>query len=508
MRRIPTTLLLLLLGRSLSAQFAGQLDTTFADSGYVITDGPVVLTTAYSLLLRPDGRTIVIGNAQDQGTDVGVARFLVNGQLDPMFGAGGAVAIHVEGTEYVNGSALQDDGGIVIAGMTSPFPFPQDQKGLLVRLDSTGALDPSFAGSGVHTVAFPGEDAWFQEVAIQADGRIVACGDAGNDMHVHRVLANGDPDPSFGNLGSIRLQVDSAYSIGYSLALQSNDSGIIVAGTGIVRLLPNGDPDSLGFGMDGRAIVPADVDGIVVFRDVVIQPDGRIVATGWSSPPPDTLIVVRLLPNGTPDSSFAQDGSLELPVADGSGGMALALQPDGMIVLTGSVYDALTQNTTVLLARIDPNGVPDPLFGQNGVVLFTPNVFTQHTEIGTGVAIGPDARITTCAAYWSAAGPGFLVARFLGNDLATGIATTETPNGRVYPVPATDEVTVECPPCAGRQAELSVIDATGRTVRTQRSRFDAAAPMLRVDLRGLAAGVHHLRLVCGTEVRSIPVVVH
>jgi uncharacterized delta-60 repeat protein len=200
----------------------------------------------------------------------------------------------------------------------------------------------------VHTIAFPGEDAWFQDVAVQADGRIVACGDAGDDLHVHRVLPNGSADPSFGNQGSIRLQFGNGYTIGYGLAVQANDSGIIVVGTGIVRLLPNGDPDSLGFGTDGWAITPADLDSNVVFRDVIIQPDGRIVATGWTSPDPDTLIVLRLLPDGTPDSSFAQDGSLKLPVQDVSNGVALALDPDGRIVVTGSVADTVLQNTTVL----------------------------------------------------------------------------------------------------------------------------------------------------------------
>jgi hypothetical protein len=99
------------------------------------------------------------------------------------------------------------------------------------------------------------------------------------------------------------------------------------------------------------------------------------------------------------------------------------------------------------------------------------------------------------------------VARFLGNDLATGVATYAAPNGRVYPVPTADEVTVECPSCAGQQALVSVIDATGRTVRTRRVPVDAGSPTFKVPLHGLPAGVHHLRLVCGTEVRSYPVVV-
>jgi uncharacterized delta-60 repeat protein len=345
-------------------------------------------------------------------------------------------------------------------------------------------------------------------VAVQADGRIVACGDAGNDMHVHRVLPNGSADPVFGNQGSIRLQFGNGYSIGYSIAVQANDSGIIVAGTGIVRLLPNGDPDSLGFGTDGWAITPADLDSHVVFRDVILQPDGRIVATGWTSPDPDTLIVVRLLPDGTPDSSFAQDGSLKLPVQDGSNGVALALDPDGRIVVTGSVADNVLQNTTVLLARIDPNGVPDASFGQNGIVLFTPNVFTQHTEIGTGVAIGPDARITISAAYWGAAGHGFLVARFLGNDIATPAgAAPPRPVGKVFPVPAHDVLHVECPPCGNAPVTVTIVDASGRTKRTWSEPIASAGSSLSLDLRGLAPGPYVLTMRCKERVSSHALIV-
>ncbi len=507
MYRTSITLLALLVYRSVTAQFAGQLDPTFADSGYVLTNGSVELEHARSLLLTPNGRIIVVGTAVWQGNDIGVARFMPNGALDEQFGNTGSVAIHADVTAFGEGCALQPDGSILIAGMTRTQGMPDTTRGLIVRLDSTGNLDPGFANGGLHRVFFPGEFTWLYDVAVDPDGRIVACGTSDSVMLVHRVLANGVPDPSFGDEGSVRIPHGPVPTFGQAIALEANGDGAIVVGSGIARLLPNGELDSLGFGVDGWAVLPADINGPPRFHDVLVQPDGRIVVTGWTSPPPDTLILVRLLPDGTPDSTFAQDGSLKLPIQDNTQGLALALQPDGMIVVTGSVDDIVAQTTQVLLARFDASGIPDPTFGLNGTVLFTPNVPGLHLELGTGVAIGPDATITVAVGYWGAPANGFLVARFLGNDLATTVQPNSATGGRVYPVPAAGEVTVECPMCAGRPAALSVHDGTGRTVRTLRGKIDEAYPMLRADLSGLPSGTYHLRLTCGTQVRSFPVII-
>ncbi|MEZ4755978.1 MAG: hypothetical protein R2817_04025 [Flavobacteriales bacterium] len=507
-RTAATFFLAQLICLSLTAQSAGQLDSTFADSGYVITNGSVDLEHARSLLLTPTGRSIVVGTAVGLGNDIGVARFLPNGELDDQFGNSGSLAVHADWTEFGEGSALQADGSILIAGMTHTQGLPQTATGLLVRLDSTGNLDAGFGTGGLHRVSFPDEVTWLYDVAVQADDRIVACGSSDSVLLVHRVLANGTADPSFGDGGSVRITHGPGPVFGQALATEAAEGSLVVVGSGIARILPNGELDSLGFGEDGWAVLPADINWTHRFHDVLVQPDGRIVVTGWTSPPPDTLILLRLLPDGTPDSTFAQDGSLKLPLQDNGHGTALALQSDGMIIVTGSVDDNAAQTTQVLLARFDPWGTPDPTFGQNGIVLFTPNVPGLHLEIGSGVAIGPDAAITVAAGYWGAPNHGFLVARFHGHDQWTGMAATAASTGRVYPVPATDEVTVECSPCACRQALLSVMDATGRTVRTLHLPVNTSVPTLKVDLRGLAAGVHHLRLICGTEVRSYPVVLH
>ena len=476
----------------LTAQFAGQLDSTFADTGYVITNGSGELEHARALLQTPDGRIYVIGTATTaQGPDIGVARFLPNGEMDLQFGNNGLVTIHADWTEFGEGCALQDDGSILIAGMTHIIDIPTTTKGLIARLDSTGSLDTTFADGGLHTIYYPEVSSSLSDISVQSDNRIVACGNSGNDMLIHRTLPNGASDPSFGDGGSVLLP----NSIARSMTIDTSNGSLIVAGSGIARILPNGELDSLGFGVDGWAVLPADIVGTNYYQDVTMGSDGRIMVTGYTTYS-DSLILLRLLSNGNPDITFAQDGSLHLP---NSKGLAVTLQTDGMIVVTGSIYDSLW-NEQVLLARIDPTGEPDPLFGVNGIVVFSPNVQGPHLEMGTGIVIGSNANITISVGYWGNSGShGFLVARFLGNTLPGSVEQVECRNCTVFPVPAVDEVTAECLGCNGHKAVMDVIDATGRTIHSELQLINATS-QARVSLRGIPSGVYHLRIVCGSQI--------
>ena len=84
----------------------GTLDTSFGNGGVVTTYFAVPTskkTTNYSnaaiasLVIQPDGRIVVAGNAQfiingSSSEDVALARYNTNGTLDTTFGKGGTVA--------------------------------------------------------------------------------------------------------------------------------------------------------------------------------------------------------------------------------------------------------------------------------------------------------------------------------------------------------------------------------------------------------------------------------
>jgi uncharacterized delta-60 repeat protein len=87
------------------------------------------------------------------------------------------------------------------------------------------------------------------------------------------------------------------------------------------------------------------------------------------------LVGLLLLPGvvgaqgaGDLDTSFGRDG-LVLPDVSGSSATAMALQPDGKMVVVGTALDPATSNTTAFaVARYHANGSLDPTFGRAGWV--------------------------------------------------------------------------------------------------------------------------------------------
>jgi uncharacterized delta-60 repeat protein len=94
---------------------------------------------------------------------------------------------------------------------------------------------------------------------------------------------------------------------------------------------------------------------------VVVQPDGKIVVATRAWPGAATL--VRLRPDGRPDRSFGDDGSMVDRRAKAF--KALALQPDGKIVVGMDGWQ---------LGRYLPDGSPDPGFAAGGFTPFDPTL--------------------------------------------------------------------------------------------------------------------------------------
>src|SRR5215203_3886698 len=76
-------------------------------------------------------------------------------------------------------------------------------------------------------------------------------------------------------------------------------------------------------------------------EDVAVQTDGKLVLVGSTLGPDNTqdFAVVRLLPDGTPDFAFGNNGLVGIPFDTNFNEMATAvvIQTDGKIVVAGSV---------------------------------------------------------------------------------------------------------------------------------------------------------------------------
>jgi uncharacterized delta-60 repeat protein len=159
--------------------------------------------------------------------------------------------------------------------------------------------------------------------------------------------------------------------------------------------LAPGDLDS-SFGVDGKVVArvgAAAHDGAAA----AMLPDGGILVAGaaFTGDPGYNIVLARFLPDGTADAAFGVEGQVSaiLPVSFQAN--ALAVQPDGKIVVAGSTGNILFGAEHLIdmtLARFNTDGSLDTGFGNGGVVIT--DVFNNEDR-ATAVVILPDGRILT-----------------------------------------------------------------------------------------------------------------
>ncbi len=169
----------------------GSVDGGFGSGGHVTTDIGGV-DEAFDLVVQPDGRIVLAGSIDAPpgaiGVDFALARYDANGGLDGSFGNGGTVTTNFSaGRDRGAALARQSDGKLVMAGLTTSGSFAFNNFAL-ARYLVNGSLDTNFGVDGRLAIDVGGGHSAAEGVAIQADGRIVAAGTAGNSLAVVRVL--------------------------------------------------------------------------------------------------------------------------------------------------------------------------------------------------------------------------------------------------------------------------------------------------------------------------------
>lgn len=253
-----------------------------------------------------------------------------------------------------------------------------------------GDLDPGFGLDGRALVAFGPGVAQARAMARFADGRLVLAGSSGADLHddhcaITVLTEDGVPDPSFGDDGRLEIDLDPArMNTCMSVAVQP-DGRIVLAGSRdpgtsagtsdfvVMRLHADGSFDE-GFSDNGYAFVNFALPGPVVrsidtANALALQPDGRIVVAGSAerAPGDHEFALARFLPDGTPDDSFGDGGRVVFGIDDGGPtfdtALAVASLPDGRVALAGISEDA---DRRMLVARLTAEGEPDPTFNLVG----------------------------------------------------------------------------------------------------------------------------------------------
>lgn len=140
-------------------------------------------------------------------------------------------------------------------------------------------------------------------------------------------------------------------------------------------------------------------------QDVAIQPDGRLVAAGYTVDGGGQVRValVRWDANGSVDGTFGTGGTVATPLGDAA---ALAVRPDGRLVVAGRVGAP----PDFLVARSEANGSPDATFGAGGVVT---TVFSSETDLPNALVVQPDGRVVALGYTHTPSGNDFALARYL-----------------------------------------------------------------------------------------------
>ncbi|MFD3476717.1 calcium-binding protein [Streptomyces sp. NPDC058695] len=348
------------------------------------------------------------------------------GALDPTFSGDGRVLTSFADDDLANDVAVQSDGKIVSVGASADYSvFESDFA--LARHNADGTLDTSFGGDGTVTTAINNMNPDFQwseahAVALQPDGKIVAVGSSWRGYEnccwftVARYNTNGTLDPSFGG-GDGRVFTDfGSPDEARDVAVQP-DGKIIALGTSggeaaLARYNADGTPDTSFGGGDGKVTTdpaPESLQEGGDARALALQPDGKIVVGGQVGTTRFDFVVLRYNVNGTLDTSFSGDGIERTDFGDYESVEGLAVQPDGRIVAAGG------SSGRFALARYNVNGSSDTTFGNAGRVL-TPGGGAQD------VVLQPDGRIVVPGSN----GPGgdFAVLRYNTNgSLDSGFGT-------------------------------------------------------------------------------------
>ena len=345
------------------------------------------------------------------------------GILDTRFGDGGLVLTDLTaGEDEGVAMAVQRDGKLLVGGEVGDEDS-YDLDLAVARYNLDGSLDTTFDNDGWVRTDLDGWNDSASDVIVQPDGKILLSGASRGDFALVRYNSDGSLDDTFGVDGWVRTDCGSFEDETKAIAYQPEDGKIIVAGYALdglqynfalVRYNPDGSLDT-GFGVSG--LVTTDLTGDQdQAQALVIQPDGKIVLAGSvkrAIPYYRDFGLVRYLPDGTIDPSFGINGRV---ITDFNGGRdfayAITLQSDGMIVVAGTAQEGADGDYEFALARYTPTGSPDTSFSGDGKVTAD---FNGGDDEAYAITLQPDGKVIAAGYAFNGLSLDFAVVRYLSN---------------------------------------------------------------------------------------------
>ncbi|MBL7717489.1 MAG: T9SS type A sorting domain-containing protein [Flavipsychrobacter sp.] len=317
--------------------------------------------------------------------------------LDSSFAATGIAATTFTGNNEVAAKVLVQTDGKILAGGTTNGNAGHTQF-VLARYDTAGVLDNTFGTAGKVITPHGGTDNQLTDMILLSSGKILAVGIAKTGSFspwstmLVRYNANGTVDNTFGTAGVVTTQVGTKCDA-YNVKVQT-DGKIIICGTQyddqyyiLVRYNADGTLDN-SFGTAGVAEAVAMGTGMAI----ALQPDGKILVTGefWGVGP--HVGIARHNTDGSLDASFGFNGTRVIPSFyqdDLWGGYDVKVLPDGKILVPLFLNsNTIAQEPAII--RLNSDGMTDMSYG-NGGYAFGP--YSNFIEKGVEMAVQPDGKV-------------------------------------------------------------------------------------------------------------------
>jgi uncharacterized delta-60 repeat protein len=349
----------------------GDVDLSFAPPAIESRGGEHAWASIHTTLAQPDGRVLIGGHF----------RFVENEERPNL------ARLHADGRldedfspridGFVECMVLQPDGKLLVAGSFSAVNGVA--RNSIARLHSDGSLDQSFQAEVQRVRAFDTIHGWVRTMVLQLDGSVLVGGgfDLVNGLwreSIARLHPDGSLDWGFSPLLQ-RIHPELGVHV-LNIALQSDAKVLVTgsfdAGSG-VRGFARFNPD----GTLDNTFVPDPT--LTWVRRLALQPDGRILVGGSVE---GRIQMRRLAPNGALEGSAFVD-----PATSSAGGwmvQPIVVQPDGKVLLAGD-FASINSLARKRVVRFHRDGSVD--------MGFNPSFAGAPSLVEGCMALQPDGKV-------------------------------------------------------------------------------------------------------------------
>jgi len=493
MKKIICTIILgLLLSTKLLAQ-DGTLDISFDG------DGLTMRSVGGSWYNAPSWATItpsdkIISTSYTSGgiqNDAIVCSFNGNGTVNSGFGTNGQMSIsnfEPKGISCRNQNKIIVFGNSDVNGVGSAAG-----KATLFCLDSTGNYVNTFGING--KLILDNTYSFITEIKITASGDIICMLYNATEKYLMKVLSNGTIDNTFGvnskyilgtmpsNYLSFQLDIDNSNRIFFYQAKITFDS------TRIKCLLPSGLID-LSFGVNGEIYLNLNN----VYSPSVYKILGNKIFTIALNSTNTLARLKKYNLNGALDLTFGANGLKDINWNSSVGVSDIMTQPDGKILLGGTLINSSTSNSYFSLLRLKQNGDIDSTMGNFGYVSTS---FAQNGDEVTSLLMQSNnkpllAGYTKGSNTVGGLNEYFFSAARYNITTTTGIEDLSSSDNLVNIYPNPNKGTFNILQYKASKTEIEIFDILGELVYKTKTSNQKTI----IDLGELTKGTYTLRATC------------